>query len=141
VEYRLARNQIELEEARALRVRVFTGEQGVELETENPDGLTDALQVVAVEDGTVVGTCRVLLLDGAAWLGRLAVEPSARRRGLGRGILAAAETSAREAGASVMRLHSQDYIEDMYTQLGYTPFGEAFVDHGIPHVSMEKPLA
>jgi predicted GNAT family N-acyltransferase len=141
VEYRLARDEAELEEARALRVRVFTGEQGVALETENPDGLHDALQVVAVEDGTVVGTCRVLMLEGAAWLGRLAVAPSARRRGLGRGILAAAEASAREAGARVMRLHSQDYIEDMYTELGYVQFGEPFVDHGIAHVSMEKPLA
>ena len=30
---------------------------------------------------------------------------------------------------------------DMYAAAGYVPYGEPFVDEGIPHVAMEKPLA
>ena len=40
-----------------------------------------------------------------------------------------------------MRLHAQRYVEDLYAAAGYTPYGEPFVEEGIPHVSMEKPLA
>jgi hypothetical protein len=44
----------------------------------------------------------------------MAVEASERGRGLGAAILAAAEQSARDAGASLMRLHAQRYVEDLY---------------------------
>jgi predicted GNAT family N-acyltransferase len=71
----------------------------------------------------------------------MAVEAPARGRGLGAAILAAAEQSARDAGASLMRLHAQRYVEDLYAAAGYTPYGEPFVEEGIAHVGMEKPLA
>ena len=71
----------------------------------------------------------------------MAVERGARGRGLGAAILAAAEQSARDAGARLMRLHAQRYVEDLYMAAGYTRYGGPFVEEGIPHVSMEKPLA
>jgi predicted GNAT family N-acyltransferase len=141
VEFRRAADERELQQARELRERVFTGEQGVELESHNPDGLDDALQIVAVEEGEIIGTCRVLMREDAAWLGRLAVEPHARRRGIGQGVLAAAEAAARDSGLELMRLHSQDYIEPMYLTAGYVRCDEPFVEQGVPHVSMEKRLA
>lgn len=141
MEFRLAHDVAELEQARALRVLVFIEEQGVELESDNPDGLDDALQLVAVEAGSVIGTCRVLMRDDAAWLGRLSVAPSVRRRGIGQGVLAAAELAARDAGFELMRLHSQSHLEDMYTSVGYSRCADPFVEQGIEHVSMEKALA
>ncbi len=89
----------------------------------------------------MIGTCRVLVDDGVGRLGRMAVEAPSRGRGLGAAILAAAERSARDAGARLMRLHAQRYVEDMYRAAGYAPYGEPFVEEGIPHVSMEKRLA
>jgi predicted GNAT family N-acyltransferase len=71
----------------------------------------------------------------------MAVAAAARGRGVGAAILAAAEQSARDAGARLMRLHAQRYVEDMYTDAGYAPYGEPFVEEGIPHISMEKALA
>src|SRR5688500_5162344 len=91
VEVRPARDDAEVEEALALRERVFVGEQGVTPEADR-DGLDgQALQFVAVEDGRVLGTCRVLIRDGVARLGRMAVEPDARGRGIGAQLLAVAE--------------------------------------------------
>ena len=141
MEFRLARDEHELRQARALRERVFREEQGVPLEGGHPDGLGDALQVVAIEDDVVVGTCRVLMLDDAPWLGRLVVEPARRREGIARGVLAAAEREAHAAGSELMRLHSQCYIEDLYADAGYSRCAEPFVERGIPHVTMEKTLA
>ena len=130
-----------IEQALALRERVFCGEQGVELAADR-DGLDDvALQLVALDGGRVVGTCRVLVEGEVGRLGRMAVEPGARGRGVGAAILAAAERSARDAGARLMRLHAQRYVEGLYAAAGYTPYGEPFVEEGIPHVAMEKRLA
>jgi predicted GNAT family N-acyltransferase len=141
VDVRRARDRTEVEQALALREQVFCVEQGVPLAADQ-DGLDDvAIQVVAVEDSQVIGTCRVLVEGGVGRLGRMAVAAPARGRGLGAAILAAAEQSARDAGARLMRLHAQRYVEDLYAAAGYTPYGEAFVEEGIPHVGMEKPLA
>jgi predicted GNAT family N-acyltransferase len=141
VEVRPARDRVEVDQALALREQVFCVEQGVAL-TADRDGLDDAaIQVVAVEASRVIGTCRVLVEGEIARLGRMAVDAGARGRGLGAAILAAAERSARDAGARQMRLHAQRYIEDMYAAAGYTPYGEPFIDEGIEHLAMEKRLA
>jgi predicted GNAT family N-acyltransferase len=141
VDVRPARDREEVEQALALREQVFCVEQGVEREADR-DGLDDeAIQLVAVHSGRVVGTCRVLVDGDVGRLGRMAVEAASRGRGVGAAILAAAERSARDAGARLMRLHAQRHVEDMYAAAGYTAYGEPFVEEGIPHVSMEKPLA
>jgi predicted GNAT family N-acyltransferase len=141
VDVRPARDRGEVEQALALREQVFCVEQGVEVAADR-DGLDDlAIQVVAIESGRVIGTCRVLVDGDVGRLGRMAVEAGSRGRGLGAAILAAAERSARDAGARLMRLHAQRYVEDMYAAAGYTPYGDPFVEEGIAHVSMEKPLA
>ena len=141
MEVRQARDPGELEAALALREQVFCVEQGVALVADR-DGLDDlAIQLVAVDSGRVIGTCRVLVEEGIGRLGRMAVAAPARGRGVGAAILAAAEQSARDAGARLMRLHAQRYVEDLYADAGYTPYGEPFLEEGIEHVSMEKPLA
>jgi predicted GNAT family N-acyltransferase len=141
VDVRPARDRGEVEQALALREQVFCVEQGVELAADQ-DGLDEqAIQIVVVEAGRVVGTCRVLVDGDVGRLGRMAVEREARGRGLGAAILAAAERSALEAGAGDMRLHAQRYVEHLYAAAGYARYGAPFVEEGIPHVTMEKRLA
>ena len=141
VEVRPVRDAAELEEALALRVRVFTGEQGVD-RSADIDGLDgEALQFVAVEDGRVVGTCRVLISDGLAKLGRMVVARELRGRGLGAQLLAEAERGARAAGATQVRLHAQVRAVEFYARGGYEQVGEPFVEEGIDHVTMERALA
>ena len=141
MEARHARDRGEVDEALALREQVFCVEQGVELAADR-DGLDEqAIQIVAVEARRMAGTCRVLVDGDVGRLGRMAVEARSRGRGVGAAILAAAERSARDAGARLMRLHAQRYVEDMYAAAGYTVYGDPFVEEGIAHVAMEKPLA
>jgi predicted GNAT family N-acyltransferase len=110
-----------------------------ELELDGRDG--EAIHVVALTEGELVGTCR-LVLDGAtAKLGRMAVEPALRGRGLGAALLAGAEREARAAGARRIALHAQVYARDLYARGGYAERGDRFEEAGIEHVLMEKLLA
>jgi predicted GNAT family N-acyltransferase len=142
VEVRPVRDAAELEEALALRVRVFCGEQGVE-PSADIDGLDErALQFVAVsEEGRVIGTCRVLVEDGVARLGRMVVAREARGRGIGALLLEEAEREVRAAGVTLVRLHAQVRAREFYARGGYSQVGDAFVEEGIDHVTMERSLA
>ncbi|HEX8054299.1 MAG TPA: GNAT family N-acetyltransferase [Thermoleophilaceae bacterium] len=130
-----------VEQALALRERVFCGEQGVALEAERDGHDDEAIHVVCLRTGRVLGTCRVLVRDGVARLGRMAVEPLARGRGIGGEVLAEAERAARVAGATRMRLHAQSAAIGLYERAGYEQVGDPFVEEGIDHVTMERALA
>jgi predicted GNAT family N-acyltransferase len=138
---RLARDADELSQALELRHRVFHGEQGVSPDADRDGRDDEALHVVALSDGAVRGTCRVLVEGGTAKLGRMVVERSDRRRGVGRAVLRAAERSARAQGARRAELHAQLAARDFYAREGYAERGEPFVEEGIDHVTMDKPLA
>jgi predicted GNAT family N-acyltransferase len=141
-EVRQSSGAAEIAAAMALRHAVFCDEQGVPLadELDGRDG--DALHVVAVDRGAVVGTCRLLFEDGGvARLGRLAVARPQRGQGLGAAILAEAEARARAAGAVRMVLASRVDASGLYGARGYTERGDVFLDAGIEHITMEKDLA
>ena len=140
-EVRVAASSSEVDEALELRRRVFVGQQGVTLEADR-DGLdATALHLVAVDAGRIVGTCR-LVFDGAlARLGRMAVEDDVRGRGIGAAILERAEVEARAAGSQRIRLHAQLAARSLYERGGFEVQGEEFLEEGIPHLTMEKPLA
>jgi len=140
VDVRPARDAAEVEWALELRERVFCGEQGVDLAAERDGRDGEALHVVALDDGRLVGTCRLLADGTVTRLGRMAVAPEARRRGVGLAVLAAAERCAQRAGATQMRLHAQAEVIDLYARAGYVTCGEPFVEEGIDHVGMEKSL-
>jgi predicted GNAT family N-acyltransferase len=141
MEVRPARDDGELRQALALRDDVFCGEQGVSAAAERDGRDGEALHLVAVADGHVVGTCRLLFRTRSAFLGRLAVERGARRRGIGAALLREAADRARAQGATRIGLHAQLDARDLYAAGGYVELGEPFVEEGIDHVTMEKQLA
>ena len=117
------RDEAELRAALALRHEVFCVEQGVS-EADEIDGRDgEALHVVAVRNGRVVGTSR-----------------GARRGGVGAQLLDAAEAGARAAGAGRVILAAQVDAQRFYSARGYHTVGGHFVDAGIEHVRMEKAL-
>jgi predicted GNAT family N-acyltransferase len=141
IEVRAARDDEELSAALALRHEVFVVEQHVPVDDEL-DGRDDgALHLVAVEDGAVVATCR-LLADGATVkLSRMAVAASARRRGIASALLHEAEERAREQRGRRLALSAQTDALGLYERAGYTAYGSRFMDAGIEHLMMEKRLA
>jgi predicted GNAT family N-acyltransferase len=141
IEIRPIAGDDELAAALDLRERVFCGEQGVTLEGDRDGRDGEALQLVALDDGAVVATCRVLFDGGVARFQRLCVTPRSRRRGLAARMLAAAEEAARDREATRMDLHAQTAALGLYERAGYTAYGAPFDDEGIEHLAMEKRLA
>jgi predicted GNAT family N-acyltransferase len=126
VEVREARTESELTAALALRERIFCGEQGVSFEADQDGRDPEATHIVAVDDGVVIGTCRLLFRGQVARLGRLAVERDRRGDGI---------------AAEILAEHAQTYALPLYERAGYAPYGPTFVEEGIEHVAMEKRLA
>jgi predicted GNAT family N-acyltransferase len=141
IEVREARDEAEREALLALRHEVFVGEQGVPRELEIDEHDERAVHIVALEDGELVGTCRVLQAGSQAKFGRLVVARAARGRGIGAALLAAAERRAREMGCNQMVLAAQTSAMGLYERAGYTARGEVYLDAGIEHMTMEKPIA
>lgn len=130
----------ELQAAMRLRHEVFVDEQRVPVEEEYDGRDDEAVHLVAVRDGAVVGTCRLLREGEQLRLGRMAVARSARRQGIASQLLREAERVGREQGATGMTLHAQVDALPLYEQAGYVAYGERFLDAGIEHLAMDKPL-
>jgi len=137
---RQARTQDEIEAALRLRYAVFCEEQGVTLEAEQDGRDPEATHLVVIEAGRVIGTCRLLITPGVARLGRMVVSPERRGAGVGSALLAEAERAALEAGAQAVRLNAQIAARAVYDRAGYEGEGEVFMEEGIEHVTMGKPL-
>jgi predicted GNAT family N-acyltransferase len=130
----------DLDAARALRYAVFVGDQGVPVEVEQDGRDAGARHVVAVRDGTLIGTGRLLETDGVALVGRMAVAKPDRGAGVGAAMLAELERMAGRQGLAAVELHAQLHAQDFYRRAGYQPVGEPFQEAGIGHQRMRKPL-
>jgi predicted GNAT family N-acyltransferase len=140
VEVRRHRGEQEMTDLLALRHDVFCVEQGVS-EREELDGRdADGVHLVAVADGEVLGTCRLLFVGPTVQLSRLAVRGDARRRGIASRLLELADAEARAGGARRLVLHAQTYARSLYERAGYEPRGRVFMESGIEHIAMEKQL-
>jgi predicted GNAT family N-acyltransferase len=139
-EVRRARGDEELEAALQLRYEVFCVEQGVPRREELDGRDTEGIHLVAVSDGDLVGTCRLVMIGATAQLSRLAVTPPARRRGIATALLEAADVETVAAGGRRVVLHAQTYARKLYERCGYRPRGRKFWEAGIEHIAMEKHL-
>ena len=134
----------ELEGAFSLRIRVFVGEQGVpaEIELDEFDTAPDTVQAVALLEGVIIGTGRLLPdVEGKGpHIGRMAVERERRRDGVGGRVLAFLEDRGRALGFRQVTLHAQEYVKSFYAGHGYREVGDIFEEAGIPHREMVKDL-
>jgi len=124
-------------EASEIRRVVFIEEQQVPQE-EEWDGRDDACEHFLVHlDDRTVGTAR-LLPDGH--VGRVAILSEARGLGLGQRLMEAVIHAARQAGHAEVLLDAQTHALEFYQRLGFTAYGDEFLDAGIPHRSMRLIL-
>ena len=137
---KLVETEEDMEAAVGIRFRVFVDEQAVPPEIELDEYDAQATHAIAVEDGDAMGTGRMFLEDGAARIGRMAVDSAHRRRGVGDLILRFLEDEAKIQGATEIVLHAQDYVKAFYAAHGYTEHGGTFMEAGILHVEMRKGL-
>ena len=70
-------------------------------------------------------------------IGRVAVVAEARRRGIGRRLLALAIAAARRRGDAGVWLNAQIDALALYEQAGFRAVGETFLEAGMKHQRME----
>jgi predicted GNAT family N-acyltransferase len=140
IDVRPTRDAKEVAAALDLRHDVFCSEQGVSLAEERDGRDDEALHLVVMEDGVVIGTCRLLAEGSTIKLGRMAVARSRRGLGLARALLTEADARARELGGKRIVLGAQLPAQPLYERAGYDAYGDVFLDAGIEHVMMAKAL-
>ena len=122
---------------RALRRTVFIEEQGVP-EADEVDELDDqAIHILAMQDGVPIGSARLLTQGDTGKVGRVCVLQSARGTGLGAALMQAAVAEFRTMpGIARVKLGAQLHALSFYERLGFTPYGDVFMDAGIAHRDM-----
>ena len=125
----------------ALRRIVFIDEQGVP-EADELDGLDDtALHLMACRGGRPVGTARILTFGDTGKIGRVCVLAEARGAGIGRAlVLAAVDRLAADPAIARAKLSARTDAIGFYEGLGFAAIGADYIDAGIPHRDMIRPL-
>jgi ElaA protein len=120
-----------------LRQQVFVVEQQSpypDLDGRDPEPTT---RHVLVTEGDELIACLRVLDDGThARIGRVAVLPAARGRGLARELMA---TALAEIGDREIRLDAQTGLTQWYAGYGFEISGPEFVEDGVAHRPMRRP--
>lgn len=99
--------------------------------------------IVDAHDGTLLALIETELRDGHLWIENIAVAPEAQGQGIGRRLLALAETLARRAGRSELHLLTNGLMAAnirLYQSVGYVIDREEPYDTGTT-VYMVKRIA
>ena len=129
-------------EAQAIRTAVFVQEQQIPAEMEWDAADANCLHAVAFNRfGMALGTGRLLEhAPGVAKIGRMAVLQPMRGAAVGRAVLEALVTAARDRGERELLLHAQASAVGFYARAGFAVRGEPFTEAGIPHLEMVRAL-
>ena len=123
---------------RAVREPVFVQEQQVPIALEWDDLDPLCVHVIARDaSDRPIGTGR---LTPEHKIGRMAVLPEWRGRGVGDALLLALIEEAAQRRWPELRLHAQASAVGFYVRHGFVPCGERFMEAGIEHQSMRRQL-
>lgn len=120
----------------ALRREVFVWEQKVPEEEEHDHYDLTATHFVAVVEGEVVGTLRLIKMEEHVKIGRVAVRQAFRGRGIAREMIRTAMAHAKSLGRERFYLTAQSDKLGFYEALGFVAFGPELMDGGMPHRAM-----
>jgi predicted GNAT family N-acyltransferase len=127
-----------VDELRAVREPVFVQEQQVPIELEWDELDPLCVHVIARDDaGRPIGTAR---LTPERKIGRMAVLPDWRGRGVGDALLLALIEEAAQRRWPELRLHSQVSAVGFYVKHGFVPYDARFMEAGIEHQSMRRQI-
>ncbi len=127
-----------------VRTEVFFLEQRIdEEELDERDREETTEHVWISDDRGVAAYLRVVVdeqpqegnRDARRLIGRVVTRADRRGQGLARRLI---EHVIERHGHEPLALHSQSYIQPLYAALGFEPYGDEYVEAGIPHVSMYR---
>jgi predicted GNAT family N-acyltransferase len=120
----------------ALRREVFVWEQKVPEEEEHDQYDLTSTHYVAIVEGEVVGTLRLIAMPEHTKIGRVAVRQAFRGKGIARKMIDKAMADVRATGKDRFYLTAQSDKLALYEKLGFVAFGPEIIDGGMPHRAM-----
>ena len=126
-----------------LRSEVFVVEQACIYQ--DLDGLDqDAMHLLGYLDKQLVSYARLvppgIKYDEPA-IGRIASDPSVRRRGYGRAVVSRALEICQDIWpAEGIRISAQQRLENFYKEFGFRTVSAPYLEDGLPHVEMIRPV-
>ena len=124
----------------SIRLNVFEIEQGIPCDIEIDEYDKTADHFLAVIDDTPVGCSRMIYKQDTVKLGRIAVLKEYRKHGIGKALCDFMIEEARLKGCKKAILGAQIQAAGFYEKVGFTPYGEIFLEGGIDHINMMKTL-
>ena len=128
----------ELHDILRLRVDVFVVEQAcVYPDIDGRDTEPMTLHHWITRDGSIAAYARTLAdHDSAIRIGRVVTAPHFRSNGLAAQLV----SHIVETSTGWLVLDAQSYLVDWYERFGFAATGPEFVEDGIPHVPMARPV-
>ncbi|WP_227497156.1 GNAT family N-acetyltransferase [Planctomonas psychrotolerans] len=125
-----------------LRTTVFFLEQRIDEEELDDADFAPTTQHLWIDDDRgVAAYLRLVRLTkpehrGATLVpGRVVVRADRRGEGLARRLF---DRVLEQHGSEPLVLHSQAYVAPLYASLGFEPYGDEYLEAGIPHISMYR---
>lgn len=136
-------NENNLKDVIFIRREVFIKEQKID-EIEEFDGTDQKYNskiIVLYNNKKPFATGRLIEIDGKLFIGRIAILKE--YRGLNYGIILLEkliEKAKTEFKHKEIFIHAQSYAKAFYEKVGFTSFGEEFLEANIPHLHMKINL-
>ena len=129
-----------------LRVDIFVVEQTCPYpELDGKDRLRDTRHLVVYRDRELIAYARLLAPGGNhdnPSIGRVATSKTARGNGLGHQLITAAIDHCRQLWPdTAIDISAQAYLQDFYTQYGFNPISNIYLEDGIEHIDMRLEKA
>jgi ribosomal protein S18 acetylase RimI-like enzyme len=138
----IAHHSPEYQAAVALRHAILRAPLGLSFTPEQLAAEADAWHFGAYLAHRLVGYLLLKPLASAeVHMRQVAVDAALQGQGIGRRLVSAAETYARQRGFLAIRLHARENAVPFYQRLDYSLQGEPFLEIGIPHWQMQKQLS
>lgn len=125
-----------------LRHEVFVVEQDVpeDMELDEHDE-TDAVHFLGYAGTHAVAAARIVMIENSAKIGRMVVVKNARGNNFGVEMMQAMIDYAKKTpDCGEVVLDAQVQATAFYERLGFTVCGNEFMDAGITHIHMVRPL-
>ncbi len=119
-----------------IRGQVFIVEQVIDWTEEFDDWDYDSTHFVLYDNNEPIGAARLYKNK----VGRVAVLKNHRHKKAGTILMHAVEEEAKRQGIKTLELGAQYYIIPFYESLGYTAYGDIYLDADIEHRMMKKDL-
>jgi len=132
----------ELYELLALRQKVFVVEQNCPYQDCDNNDQHSFHLLGQDEDGNIIGYTRILP-KGISYseycsIGRIATHPAYRNQNLGNLLIQESIKHCQKlfGGACSIKISAQAHLESFYSRHGFVATGDAYLEDGIPHLSM-----